>query len=41
MVGVFGVSNSSSAGTLLASTSATLVTIASTFAENPHFGQST
>ena len=41
MVGVFGVSSSSSAGTPDASTDATLVTIASTFAANPHFGQRT
>ena len=41
MVGVFGVSSSSIAGILLASIAATLVTIASTFAAKPHFGQRT
>ncbi|CAB5051919.1 unannotated protein [freshwater metagenome] len=41
IVGVFGVSNSSSAGVVLASPGAILVTIASTFAANPHFGHRT
>ena len=41
MVGVFGVSSSSIAGTLEASAAATFVTIASTFAAKPHLGQST
>ena len=41
IVGVFGVSSSSSAGTADESTAATLVTIASTFAAKPHLGQRT
>ena len=41
IVGVFGESKASIAGTLEESSSSTLVTIASTFAANPHLGHNT
>ena len=41
IVGVFGVSISSKAGVAVESTGSTFVTIASTFAANPHEGQRT
>ena len=41
IVGVFGESKSSSAGVLEESSASTFVTIASTFAANPHLGHKT